>query len=460
MVSGMHHLAKERGAAEIKDRVGRQIDVIEPTLGARPGGVVADVGHGPGHLNGIAGEGWSVVAHPRHREVGFQAHHAAVSGLGVVGRPRPFKDHFRSRSEQNIDDFTPGQLFEGLLGGRGIGAFDDLTYFVEQQFLVGHQHFRIDVGFHEDTRTLGSRWQGKGGFLRVLLARIEFAVMRHAEDQPLRALAVMQLGVARHVNRIGPLFAVGGVLTIIGDGPTDGDLFATLRRGRRCDLHDLEIGGRRVENSQGPGLEIAALKIIRRIGIQIDVKRLLINAVVGIGPDGDEELAGDVLGQRDGDIVRVGFVDVEHALVPEGAQEHITALRIGTVFRTSQPDGVVPASRVGDARATVHDLVMHGDGGGIERFGGSADLCHHQIRRRHRCHIHRQRPGDDVVGLLGIFIDGIGAIGRDEEVEIAAITERNLEIAARGVRLAGGQRAAIRQIAQQPVAAIPLVIER
>ena len=474
----MGHGAGVGSAAGNELRVGRDEEVVHPSLGARPHGAGAVVDDLPGDRDGLAGEGGGRDLHVADDEVGGGVGDVAGGGAGVVVGEGAFEDgggellavageDVLDVPAREVPELRVGHLAEWLAEGLlrpGDHAADDLLDLDEEQLLARQDRAGLHVGLDDEVAALGRRGEGEGGGLGVGLAGAERAVVGEAEDHPVLALAVVGVVVGGEVDGVGPHVEVGGVGAVVGDGPGEGDLLAAGARGRCGEGGDLEVGGRGVDDGDGGGLEVVAVEVVGGVGVDVDVEGLLVDVVVGVGPGGEEVLAGELGGDGDGDVALVVFAHVERPTVAEGAEQDVAALGggAGPAPVAGEPDGVGPRAGVGDAGTEVGDAVVDGDAGAVEGIDWPDDARDDQVGRRDGHNVHGDLPGGGVVVLLRILVHDAACVGLDDDVDVAGNAGRDDGGGVGGVGPVGGagaQGAAVGQRRQEHVARVPGVVE-
>ena len=156
----------------------------------------------------------------------------------------------------------------------------------------------------------------------------------------------------------------------------------------------------------------------------------------------------------------VAAADRQRALMLQRAeQDRAVAAGIGPRLVARQPDGVGPVRSGGGAAAAVGDRVADLDAGAFDRLRRCHNAAGDQVGKR--VGFDEERHGGDVVGIVRILVDRAAAVGLDDQENVAAEADRDLNAAAvGGVLLAGIERCAVVIGADQQVVAGQPVVQR
>src|SRR5262249_7038244 len=174
---------------------------------------------------------------------------------GMVGRLRDNGGHLQvgGRQRRNVAggdaDVVAGErAFEGRRDRpqAGVGDDDDV--------------FAGDI-WRELERVLG----------RVAVAGRHHAIVLDDAQEPLPGAVRDEGGTVRKVNLVEQdgVFRVAGALVFYN--PRDGEVVAAHRRGRRADVGNNQVGGRRRQDGDGPGLVIVVIELVRIVRVDVHV---------------------------------------------------------------------------------------------------------------------------------------------------------------------------------------------
>ena len=115
--------------------------------------------------------------------------------------------------------------------------------------------------------------------------------MLHGSQIPLPGAGSVEYGVIRQINLVEQrrVFRRTGALVL--DGPGHGVIVSAHCCRLRRDIGDDKIGRRSQQHSDGAGLVVIVVQLIRIIGINVNVKRALVDHVKCVRPGSDEKLS-------------------------------------------------------------------------------------------------------------------------------------------------------------------------
>ena len=405
-------VADPDGAARDQGRIGADEHPVEPVLGPRPHRSAA-VGYRPAHRGELAGEVLRLGLHRRHLQIGRRRRHCRRSGACVVA-------------------------------------------------LVDLAHTAPGVGLHHQLQSGDGRVERHGLGGRVSLALAERAVLVEAAEQPLDA-GLREVGVVAHPDAVGPFAgeAVTAVLHRVAEAVAAGG----LRSGRRHHLRHREVGRRDAQHRDGPRFVVVVVELVRIVGVDVLRHRVLEDHVVGIAPHRHEILPrGHAVGQAHLQVAEIVLAHAELAGVRDLAELDVALgrRRAGSVHR--EPDRIGPAVgggavAPGGGRAEVADFVVDRNGAAVHRLVGRHDVRRHQVGEGHR--VDDEARAGDVVGLVGILVDAVAAVGHHDEVGRAAQADRDVHRGhGGGVAFPRRERGAALDARHQHVVAADLAVER
>ncbi len=446
----MEDRAGKRRPRRLEHGVRRDKDIIAPALRARIHSTRPRVLHGVGDLDLFPRKGRGGRGDTADHQVRWRVGNRAGGGARIVLGPRPLEDQLQGRlaaAGEDLQDLACAQarqIAHRELGQRAaqrlLGALQDAPDLFEEKILLRRRQPRIDIGFDNKIRARGRGRQRESRRLGVTLVERERARVRHRENKPLLPLPVIEVGVGREPDRIGPTVAVGRHGPLVGHRPRDGHFLATGGRGRRAHLGYHKIGGRREKHLDGHRLEVIPFQVIRRIRIHIRAQGRLVHALPAIRPHREEKLARQIGRQPHRGRGVIKLTHIQHPLVADGPQINVPPQGARAVLPARQPDMVAPRSGIGRATPLVLHRVADSHRVAVKRLARPGHRRHHQIRRRHRRHVDRDRARQEIVAIQRGFIDAAIGIGHHDDKKIAAKGARQIKMDLRRITVAGFER--------------------
>ena len=415
----VHDRANLRGALGDEGRVGADPDVVQPASGAGPDGG-ACVLHRPGDGGVLA------------REVARQG---GDVGDAQVGR--------------RVGDVGHGTVDVVVLGHFG--------------HVVAAKVAVAGVGLHHQVAAADRGAQVHGLADRVALVVAERTLLLELADQPVDA-GLGRIGVVHQPDLVGPgaIERIAPVLDAVAEAVAAGGGSS----GGRGDRADDQVGRGDAQHADRAGLVVVVVDLGGIVGVEVVGQRVFEDRVVGVAPDGHEVLAGlDAIGQLGGERAEVVLAHGEVAGVGCLADLDVALAGVGAGFVHGKPDGVGPAIDRGrvaarDGGALVADLVAHLDAGAVHGLVGGDHVAGDEVGKRDG--LDAKTLGAGVVAFAGVLVDAVGAVGHHDQVSVAPVADRDVDLAeVGGVGVAAGrERRAAVDAGKQHVVAAQDAVER
>ena len=281
-------------------------------------------------------------------------------------------------------------------------------------------------------------------------------------EQPVD-MGLCGVGAVHQPDLVGPA-AVEGVAPVL-DGVAEAVVAGSTCRSGCQDAADDQIGRRNPQHADRARLVVVVVDLGRIVGVDVAGAGVLQDGVVEIGPDRDLVLAAlDIARQLRLDRAQVVFANGEMAGVGDLADLDVALARVGAGFVDAEPDAVGPAVGAGGiapggGRALVADLVVHSEAGAVDGLVGRHDIADNEVGKGHGIDV--QALGAGVIGLVGVLVDADAAIGHHDQVGVAAVADRDVDVVQRrAVALAGVERSAAVNLGKQDIVSADDGVER